>query len=125
LQLREPDVSRIVGDLTASGIIKRFTIDVDYRKLGYPEMGIFIFGLKDKKSMGDVVRKLQRYIEIVEIQEVFGDAHDVIIRVMAENNERIRQICKEVEEWEEVNSDARSFTLIFALTHRREPGIQL
>jgi hypothetical protein len=88
-------------------------------------LGIFIFGLKDKKSMGDVVRKLQRYIEIVEIQEVFGDAHDVIIRVMAENNERIRQICKEVEEWEEVNSDARSFTLIFALTHRREPGIQL
>jgi Lrp/AsnC family transcriptional regulator for asnA, asnC and gidA len=123
--MSESDFSRTTKGLMDAGIIKKFTIEIDYKKLGYPDVGLFVFSLKDKKYIKEVVRKLREYAEIIEIQEVFGEEHDVIIRIMAENNERIRIISEEISSMEEVNSDAHTFTLIFALNYKREAGVDI
>ena len=123
--LSEPEFSKTTKKLVDSGIIKKFTVALDYKKLGFPDRGIFIFSLKDKKFMKTVVAQLLKYKEIIEIQEVFGEDHDLIVSIMAEDNERIRIISDEISTLDEVKSDAHTFTLIFALNYKREDGVEI
>jgi DNA-binding Lrp family transcriptional regulator len=123
--ISEPEFSKTVSKLENAGVIKKFTISIDYRKLGYPDLAIFLFSLSDKRAVNDVVGKLNSYKEIIEIQEVFGEDHDLFVRIMSENNERIREISTEITNMDGVNSDSHTFTLIFARTHKKNEGIEL
>jgi len=123
LEMTEPDFSRTVKKLVAQGVIKKFTVDLDFNKLGFRDSAMLILSVKDKKMLKEVVPRLLNYREIIEVQEVFGADYDLVVRFMAEDNHRIRSICKDIEEWEETNSNVNQFTLVFGHTHRNDRGV--
>lgn len=123
LGMTEPDLSKTITKLKHDGVITKHTIDLNYDKLGYPDIGIFIFSVSDKKNMKLVADKLLQFKEIIEIHEVFGDTHDMIVRIMAENNHRIREICDEISNFDEVRAEETTFTIIFARTYKLERGV--
>lgn len=125
LKMSESAFSRTVTDLTRRGIIKKFTIDIDYEKLGYSEGALYMFSLHDKKKMDEVIEKIMNIKGITEIYEVFSDQHDVVLRLMCERNTDITKIVKNISEFPEVNGDKSTFTIILADEHKRLPGVEV
>lgn len=122
--LSESEFSKTVKHLlVGSKIIKNYTVDLDYEKLGYSQSALFLFAVENKRGIDKVVEGLKHYKEIIEIQEVFGSEYDMFIRIMAKTNHRIREICDEVVKLENIKGDNHAFTLIFAKTYRHERGI--
>lgn len=120
-----PEFSKTIRSLQDSKILSRYTIDVDYTKLGFVSNAFYLFKLKDRKDMNKVVEQLQIMDGVIEIQEVFGPECDLIVRIMAKDNDRISEVTQSIANIQEVNSDAHSFTLIVARNHRRERGVAL
>ena len=125
LGMSESEFSRTVGSLRERGIIKKFTVDIDYGKIGYPDTGIFMFSLNDRNQAEGILPKLAEINEIIEIHEVFSEDHDIIVKIMCEDNKRIREVCKRISSLEEVKNDSHTFTIIFAGTAKSVRGIDL
>lgn len=123
--ISQSDFTRVKQDLVGRGIIKKFTVDLDYKKIGYPNTALFLFSVLNKKELQIVIDEIKNIPEVIEILEVFGEDHDIIIRLMCEDNERIRAICKEITENKNVNSGANTYTIIYSAKYKLERGIPI
>ena len=93
-------VIKRIKKLERTGIIKKYTIVVDYRKLGYEK--ISITGINTKpESMFKVLEELKKkdYVKFLAITS--GD-HNLIATILAKDSNEMLKIIKEIEAMEGV-----------------------
>ena len=79
-----------VKRLLASGIIRRFTISTDSRRLGYSYLAFM--GINIKQGYTDeIVGFLSEQEEILEVHEIHG-RFDIMLKIRARNLEELRDI---------------------------------
>lgn len=114
LNITESDVSRIIKELKRRNIIKGFTVDIDYRELGYRDTGFFLFKVKDKRNSDIAADKIAKIREVVDVQEVYGQSWDIIVRIAAFDAQHLREVTKEISSMDEVDTTTDPFTIISA-----------
>lgn len=90
LEISDATVHVRVRRLMTAGIIRRFTISIDSRLLGYDHLAFMGINMKEG-SADEVTALLSQFDEILEIHEIHG-RFDLLLKVRARNLEEIRDI---------------------------------
>jgi Lrp/AsnC family transcriptional regulator, leucine-responsive regulatory protein len=126
LNLSPKRMSEGIAALEERGIIKKFTADIDYAKLGYVIEGFFLFSLKEKT--GPALAKIKDFLSkqpsIIEVHELFGRDHDFIIKIMCKDNSELRSICEEINDLDNIKTEV-SYTYAIAKTDKKDPGVPI
>jgi DNA-binding Lrp family transcriptional regulator len=107
--LSESAVRHRIDRLTELEIIRRFTIAVDWKKLGYPitvVVGVKVVGMPGPEA----AKALRQVNEIVDIFTVTGE-FDLILRIVCSDIERFEEIVERVRAYEFVEQ-TRSFVVL-------------
>jgi DNA-binding Lrp family transcriptional regulator len=92
-QVSSQTISDRITKLIDQGIIRRFTVDIDESKVGYPIS--FVVELDVELSrMPRIQEQLSEYTELYKIQVVTGD-HDIHILGLAKNMNHLYEIIEE------------------------------
>lgn len=84
-------VHQRVQRLRKTGILKRYSIEIDEKKLGF-EWGAFTgVILHDGSDTDEVIAELEKIPEVTECYHISG-TYTLFIRVVARNNEHMRQL---------------------------------
>jgi Lrp/AsnC family leucine-responsive transcriptional regulator len=112
--------------LENSGIIKKFTIEIDYNLLGYHTIGFFHLSISDKsdEAVKPIVDYMINHDNIIEVHEIFGEEHDFFIKIMCKNNEELRNVGKELYALDNVVT-SKLYTHPVAQTLKDEPGVPI
>jgi DNA-binding Lrp family transcriptional regulator len=121
--ITESELTRRKQKMKESGIIRKYTIDIDYSKVGYNTVGYFMFSEKDKsaESSDDVVKFLMDIEEIIEINEVFGRDLDFVLKIMCRDNNHFLDVVGKIRNHANVRSEG-SFSAIVGKTSKQEQG---
>lgn len=93
LNVSDVTVKKRVDKLVSNEIIKRFTIDVDYEKIGTPL--VVTIGLSvDPNLMDDVFKKVRNIDEFYTIWKTSG-AHTVNIRAAFKDHKHLNKVIDE------------------------------
>jgi DNA-binding Lrp family transcriptional regulator len=121
--ISESEFTRRKQNMLNLGIIQRYTITIDYEKLGYNSVGYYIFTVNDKTTIKttDLVNFLKQIPEVIEINQVFGMGIDFIIKIMCKSNNQFYTVVGRISSHANVKSDS-SFSAIVAEVSKNEPG---
>lgn len=98
--LSESNVRRRIQRLTKNGVIRRFTVAVDYEKAGYlitVIVGVNVGGMPGPKA-ANALRKIE---DIVDVFTVTGE-FDLILRI----------ICRDIHCFESIIEQVRNFDFV-------------
>ena len=90
LNVSEAYVRRIIKKLVEDGIIKRFTIDVDPKKIGYEIVSLVGIDTEPEYIL-NIIEALKNMPEVKKIYLSTGD-HMIIAEIWAKNNEEFSKI---------------------------------
>jgi Lrp/AsnC family leucine-responsive transcriptional regulator len=109
LGLNESSVRRRINRLTKAGVIKRFTVDLDYEKAGNPIT--VVMGVNAGRMPGPKVAKALQSIEnIVEIYTVTGE-FDFIIKIICRDIPYFEEIIEQIRDQDFIEK-TRSFVVL-------------
>jgi DNA-binding Lrp family transcriptional regulator len=100
LGLSESGVRRRINRLLRNGVIRNFTVAIDYEKAGYPItviVGVNVGGMPGPEAAS----KLRAIEDIVDVFTVTGE-FDLILRI----------ICSDIQEFEKIIERIRNFEFI-------------
>jgi len=90
LEISDATVHLRVRRLVTAGIIRKFTITTDSRRLGYDHLAFM--GINIKEGLVDeVAARLSKFDEIMEIHEMHG-RFDLLLKLRARNLDEMRDI---------------------------------
>lgn len=109
--------------LAKAGLLKRHTVEVDYKKLGFG--ATILFTLKLKQKTGSDTEELRSFLiendKVVEVVTVLGPTADFIVKIMGRDLEEAADVVAAINRWDNVDPSA-SFTMAVARTHKSERG---
>ncbi len=95
LGISEVAVMKRVKKLENSGVIRKYTVIVDYKKLGYNMVSIT--GLEVKPEyLFSAVEELKRKEYVVFLALTSGD-HSIIAKIIARDHQELSQLHREIE----------------------------
>lgn len=113
-----PAVAERVRKLHESGVIRRFTADVDPKKIGM-DVGAYITLISESSAHYDeVIRRAQAQPEVLEIMSVTGEGSHMLL-VRTENTSTLENLLGQIQSWPGVT---RTETRII-LSHYKEHGV--
>lgn len=113
-----PAVAERVRKLHESGVIRRFTTDVDPKKIGM-DVGAYITLISESSAHYDeVIRRAQAQPEVLEIMSVTGEGSHMLL-VRTENTSTLENLLGQIQSWPGVT---RTETRII-LSHYKEHGV--
>jgi DNA-binding Lrp family transcriptional regulator len=120
LGISEPNLSKRIGVMRETGLISKFTVDINYDALGYDTNSITFIKLNDqhKNKLDEIISDLKLINEAVEVFTVFGNS-DIYVRWIAASNANIMSALNLVLQRPEV---AKVETVTLAQTYKRERG---
>lgn len=121
--MKEPEFSRTKKELISKEIIKKYTIQIDYRKLGFPDVGVLFASVFDKKSITETVNKILEIPEAIAVFEVFGQDFDLVIKLMCKDNRHLREITEMITNMENIRAGENTFTIIYSRVFKDDPGV--
>ena len=126
LKVSSASLTKRKQKLQSAGVIVKFTVEVDYRQIGYNTVGYYHIkvNMKDEKSTESMLNSLMGHDNIVEIHEIFGKEHDYLLKIMCKSNEELREIGEWISSLKNV-SENDAFTYPIARTLKRNPGVPL
>ncbi len=91
-QLKVSDVAakKRVDKLVANGLIKNFTINVNYAKMGKP-IHAFVLLRCSPKSSGRIKEIVSKSLNVIRVYNSLG-SFDFILEVVSENIENLREL---------------------------------
>lgn len=95
LKLSESSLSKQISSLEHRKIIGGFTVELNYRELGFSTHAISFVTLKDQGQIPALLEHLSKINEAIEIYTVLGD-DDVYIRWLCRDNAHLMAVLKEV-----------------------------
>jgi len=113
-----PAVAERVRKLHESGVIRRFTTDVDPKKIGM-DVGAYITLISESSAHYDeVIKRAQAQPEVLEIMSVTGQGSHMLL-VRTENTSTLENLLGQIQSWPGVT---RTETRII-LSHYKEHGV--
>ena len=113
-----PAVAERVRKLHESGVIRRFTADVDPKKIGM-DVGAYITLISESSAHYDeVIKRAQAQPEVLEIMSVTGEGSHMLL-VRTENTSTLENLLEQIQSWPGVT---RTETRII-LSHYKEHGV--
>ncbi|MCE4614706.1 MAG: Lrp/AsnC family transcriptional regulator [Desulfurococcales archaeon] len=95
LGISEVAVMKRVKKLESNGIIKKYTILVDYKKLGYNMVSVTGLDTEPEHLFSTIEKlKSKNYVEFLAITS--GD-HSIIVKIIARDNDELTKIHREIE----------------------------
>jgi Lrp/AsnC family transcriptional regulator for asnA, asnC and gidA len=122
--ISEPSLSKKIADLQDTKIIKRFTIDIDYEKIGYTTHAITLIklGAQTRDAFTHKMELIANLDEAIELYTVFGE-WDLCVRWMCRDNAHLMEVLSHVLE---TAGDGSKFeTLPLPQVRKRERGVRL
>jgi Lrp/AsnC family leucine-responsive transcriptional regulator len=105
-----PSVSERLDKLQKKGIIRKFTTQVDERRLGFDIQAFVWVRVDSSKHYKSFMEHVLREEEIMECYAVTGEGSH-ILRVMTHNTESLEQLLSRVQSWPGVLGTNTSFVL--------------
>jgi len=99
LNMSEAAIRKRVNKLEKLGIIKKYTIEIDYFKIGFKVCIIGIDVLPE--YLTSILNKLRRIKEIKQIYLSSGD-HDIMVKVIYSSSEKLERIVENIKKMEGV-----------------------
>ncbi len=99
VQLSEAAVRKRIKKLEDLGIIKRYTIDIDYPKIGYKVSWVGVDVLPEK--IIHLLEKIKTISGVVSIYTSSGD-HDVMIEYIYKSQKELNDFAKKLEDFDGV-----------------------
>jgi len=106
-------VKNRISRLEKAGVIKGYSANINYVKLGYNIIAFVGVNTEPKKRM-DVIRELKKREEVIELYEVTG-TYDIIAKVAIKNMEELRKFLAIT--MAEVEGVTRTYTMIITNEH--------
>lgn len=107
-----------VGRLTDAGVIRGYHADVDPKAVGYGVSAIVGLRIADGGET-DAIDRLREIDEVREVHLTTGE-WDVVLRVVAEDTDRLRELM--FDRVAEVEGFSRSQTMVILGTDYERPG---
>ena len=120
-KLSESALSKHISRLKDDGIIKRFSIDLDYKKLGYHTHAITLIDLKDQKFIPELSAHISKINEAIEVFTTLGD-HDIFVRWLCRDNSQLINLIKDALSGQQID---KFVTITLAEESKREAGPSL
>jgi len=99
LNISETGVRKIIKKLEKEGIIQKYTIEIDYKKLG---LNVSLIGLDvEANKLLSVIEKLKEVKNVNKIYVTSGD-HDIIVEFIYKDQEELNNFVKTMEKTEGV-----------------------
>lgn len=123
LGMTDSDFTKHKSQLMQSGVIKGYTIDVDYKSVGLHTSGYFFFSEIDKsdEAADDITSLISGIPEITEASRVFGKDFDFIVKVVCGNTEDFYRVIQRIRAHEAIDGPG-SYSVIVAVSIKDEPG---
>ena len=97
-----PAVAERIRKLQESGIIRRFTADVDPKKLGL-DVGAYITIISESSAHYDeVIERAQENPEVLEVMSITGDGSHLLL-VRTEDTATLENLLGKIQSWPGVN----------------------
>ncbi len=93
LDMSETAVRKRVSKLEEQGVIKKYTIEIEPRKLGFHTVSITGINTKPESFL-NVANKVKKLERVKEVSITSGD-HAIMATIWAENGEELSQIISE------------------------------
>lgn len=95
--ISEPTLSKKIGTLTAQQVIRKFTIDIDYRKLGFSTRALTLISLAQQsdEALERLTDRLRRMPNAIEVATTLGE-WDLAVRWMVTGPDDLAQAVREL-----------------------------
>lgn len=123
--LSESDFSRTKNDLVSRGVIRKFTIEIDYKKIGYPDIGVMFVAIIDKQKIAETAAAIAQIPEAIAVFEVFGREYDLVVKLMCKTNEDLRAAGIKITDLENVRAGQETYTIIYSRIFKDTPGVPI
>ena len=110
VKLSAGSVRNRIARLMEMGIIRRFTIDVDYRRLGY-DIHVLVLVTSRPGRSEEIYHRLQQYEEVHQVYWTSGPANVVCVVRVHNMAELSRFLSQEVEKLEGIESVESMFLM--------------
>ncbi len=120
LGLSESAVRRRIDNLAKSGVIQRFTVDINYEKAGNPIT--VLMGVNVGRMPGpDVAKALEGLDNIVEIYTVTGE-FDLILKIVCQDIRCFEELIEKIRDLDFIEK-TRSFVVLNKIRDRHYDDI--
>jgi DNA-binding Lrp family transcriptional regulator len=123
LGISEPSLTKRKSQLEGKEIIKSYSINIGYDKIGYDTNAVTLVRLKAQKveTLEQIVAQLMEINDAIEVYTLFGE-WDIFVRWLSTSPAQVQASVQLVSENENV-AHAQTFQL--TTEHKRERGPQL
>lgn len=124
VELSEPSLSKKIGLLQQDGLLKNFTINIDYDKAGYNTNSVTLVRMHDqhKDQQNSLVEKLSQVNEAIEVYKILG-SWDIYVRWLCSSNAQVMNLVENIISTHE--SVAHTETITLGQEYKRERGPSL
>ncbi len=122
VQISEGSLSKRISALKEEGLIREFSLNIDYDKAGFHTNAFTLLRLKEQErdSSVRVVQRLAKLDEVIEVYSIFGE-WDIYVRWLCRNNAHLMDVLKDV-----LSQDiAQAQTVTLGQEHKRSRGPHL
>ena len=103
LDLTAAAVKYRIQRLIETGIIHKFTIQIDRKKVGYDILAFLIVYAVSKTHIGSIVKHLKQFPEISQITTLMGDP-DIVSEINVTNMNHFIELLKKVSQIDEIQT---------------------
>ena len=103
LELTAPAVKYRIQRLIETGIIHKFTIQIDRKKVGYDVLAFLIIYAISKTQIGFIVKRLKQFPEISKIITLMGDP-DIVSEINVTSMNCFIELLKKISQIDEIQT---------------------
>jgi Lrp/AsnC family transcriptional regulator, leucine-responsive regulatory protein len=124
--IKESDLTKRKQHLKQSGVIVKYTVELDYEQLGYNTVGFFVFSEQSKTENGteEIIDFLNGIDEIIEVHKISAQNMDFIVKIMCKNNKHFDSVISRIRSHPNVRNET-AFSALALVTTKQMPGVPL
>jgi DNA-binding Lrp family transcriptional regulator len=107
--ISESYLSKIIEKFVADRTILKFTIDINYEKLGYNTHAISIIKTSNQAHISKIVEFISEIGQALEVYTILGES-DIFVRWLSRNNNELLEAVQKVLDNDEIR-DMKTITL--------------
>jgi len=118
IHLSIPAINKRISKLKAAGIIERFTIQVDPKKIGKSVQAIIMLVVDKYPQVQDLYDFINSQKDVMECYAVTGE-YDYMVRICTRDIDSLEELLLKLKE---IHCVARSHTMFVLMEHKRLIG---
>ena len=114
-----PTVNKRIRDLKKDGVIQKYTVITDNKKVGKPIVAFILIALKSIEHTDSFFEYVENDFDILECYAITGE-YDCIIKVCSPS---LEELDKKLSVLKTKNGVIKSYTMLSLTTHKYKPTI--